>query len=76
MGPVEVEVDIDAANVGGPECERKRLIGLELEGALGVLAKAVERGAPLGEGGGELDVLVLEDEEVVGFGGCVEDDVV
>jgi hypothetical protein len=40
-----------------------------------VPAQAVERGAPLGEGGGELDVLVLEDEEVVGFGRCVEDDI-
>lgn len=77
MGAVEVEVEVGAGNVSVPESKRLRLIAwLELEGAFGVLAQAVERGACLGERGGELDVLVLEDEEGVGLRGGVEDDVV
>jgi len=35
----------------------------QLEGGLGVLADPIQVGSLGGEGGGELDVLVLEDEE-------------
>lgn len=77
MGTVEVEVEIGAGNVGVPESERLLFIAwLDLEGALRVLAQAVQRGTCLGERGGELDVLLLEDEKGVGLGGGVEDDIV
>lgn len=77
VGPIEIEVGIDATNVRVPECQS--LIGLELEGALGVLPEAVQGGPGFRERGGKLEVLVLEDEDggrVRGVWGGVENDVV
>ncbi|KAM2277901.1 hypothetical protein ACFXTI_036157 [Malus domestica] len=64
VGPVKVEVGIDATNVSIPESQC--LVGNDLEGGLGVLAEAKNGGSVLGERRGELDVLVLEDQEGVG----------
>lgn len=64
VGTVKIDVEIGAGNVGVPQSECLRLVGgLKLEGALGVLAQAIERGPCFGERGRELNVLVLKNEK-------------
>lgn len=74
MRPVQVDIEVRATDVGVPQS--KGLVGLEPERRLRVLSDPVEGGAAGREGGGELEVLVLEDEEGRGVGGGgVEEDV-
>jgi hypothetical protein len=65
---VEVEVDVGGGDVGVPE--RERVVALQPERALGVLAQPVERRPAGGERRGQLQVPVLE---VQARGGVEED---
>jgi hypothetical protein len=71
VGAVKIDVKIDATDICIPQSKCLSVIGDELERTLGVLANAVEGGGEFGERGGELDVLVFEDEK---GGGGVKDD--
>ena len=55
---IQIDIEIGAADIGIPE--RQSLVMGELQGLLGVLSQAVNGGAEYGEGGGDLEVLVLE----------------
>nr|GMD94775.1 predicted protein [Ipomoea batatas] len=76
VGAVQIEVEIGASNVGVPQSQR--LVVTELERSLGVLSDAVEVRSVGRQRGGELEVLVFEDEQsvrTVGHRRGVEEDV-
>ena len=74
--PIQIHIEVGAADVGVPK--RQRLVLGELESLLGVLSQAVKGGAEDGEGWGDLEILVLEYQEgacVWSVGWGVEEDV-
>lgn len=66
MGSIQVKVPIEASNVSIPQSEN--LVMCQLEGGFGVLPEPIEVGLLGWKRGGELEVLVLVDEEGGGIG--------